>query len=233
MPTAATGGSSCRAARIFAPAWSSSAGWTITESTTDLLPTLPVVFMQRLPARNAAGAALGLPIDENFGPATSQFREPSAMARGYLKSYARHVAHAYPSPQDPDLPITGIKIYRVTHNMLPAQELHQGRDPLDPSLYEAYFLGEYEADGTLKASDGFRWWRIPIRWVPLEEVHTYPNRYPIVKDAEIRLFKMEDGPRKVEIPQVLLDGVRVHGGDPLEPHPEALKYDAKKDHYSK
>lgn len=195
----------------------------LTEAANDLLPTWPLIYLQRLPNRQLAGMALRLPVDEaNCGPAPSQYRELSPQARVYLQSFARHIAHGYPNEKNPELPIVGLKVYRVTHNMLTARELHEGQDPLDPRLYEAYFLGEFDADGQLKKDDGFRYWRLPIRWIPLEEVKLFPDRYPIVKDPEIKEFESRGG-RKDKAKQVLLDGVRVHAGDPLELHPENLK----------
>src|SRR5207244_1088307 len=137
----------------------------------------------------------------------------------YLASYARHVAQFHPNDNDPSVEIVGIKIYRVVHNMLLPGQFMEGQDPLDPVLYNAYYQGEYDRNGELKQDDGFQYWYLPMKWAPLAEAQQNPLKFPIVKDAPMR-----DVPPRIKggspERQVLIDMVRVHAGDPLEPHPD-------------
>jgi len=114
----------------------------------------------------------------NIDP-SAQYEEPSPDAKLYIESYAHHIAVAKKHPTDPGQAVTGVKIYRVGHNVPSAKQVSEGMDPNDPTLYSAIYLGEYGADGKLKPScyhvevdklgqiiretrDPFLYWLIPI-----------------------------------------------------------------------
>jgi hypothetical protein len=196
----------------------------VSESTGDPAPPLPALPLMsyHLRQRHIHGMMRHLPLDEDDVAPANQYRRPNAQSQSYLASYARHVAQFHPNEADPSQEIIGIKIYRVVHNMLLPGQVMEGQDPLDPVLYAAYYQGEYDRNGELKPDDGFQYWYLPMKWVLLTEAQQNPLKFPIVKGAPIR-----DGAPRVKggrpDRQVLIDMVRAHAGDPLEPHPDDLR----------
>jgi len=109
-----------------------------------------------------------------------EYREPSTTALILISSFVRHVARTTEHPTGADAAITAIKVYRVDYYNPPAQHFQAGRPPLDPTLYAAYFMGEYDAKGVIKQSslelkrdnendpvkeriqDPFLYWQLPI-----------------------------------------------------------------------
>lgn len=88
-----------------------------------------------------------------------QFRLPFEHSRRMVSSYVRYVAKEYGGPEY----VRGIKVYRVEHRMLDPKEYVKGDDPFDPATYWPYYLGEYDAEGTLKDPDDFMlFWMVPI-----------------------------------------------------------------------
>ncbi len=127
---------------------------------------------------------------------SAQFREPTDLAKLYLKSYAQYVCRTAKSKTHPDARVKTVKIYRLTHLLIRADQIDQGMSPTDPTLFSAYFFGEYGPDGELvpcadkdlewkemnangtwvdrreKARDPFLYWMLPIYIVPKPG---YPN----------------------------------------------------------
>jgi hypothetical protein len=158
----------------------------LTESINQLAPTppgLPDEFARR---RALAGAHFGIPLYPNM-PLQRQFQEPQPYSKVMLSCYARYAARTFPSEENHNATIEGIKIYRVVHNMLSGPEMAAGRmdgppyfkagpdgslslrglRPDDPSTYTAYFQGEYDRTGKLKNDkDPFLYWLIPIVYEP-------------------------------------------------------------------
>ncbi|MCS6850406.1 MAG: hypothetical protein NZ700_04470 [Gemmataceae bacterium] len=122
---------------------------------------------------------------------TIQYKVPTEIARRTIASYARHIARHSPHPHDPELPVVGVKMYRVVHNMMrPAEFLRPDVDPLAKFLFVPYYLGEFDADGNLKdPNDPLLYWMIPI--VP---------RYSL-PPTELRPFQVQvlPDPRKAPI----------------------------------
>jgi hypothetical protein len=80
-----------------------------------------------------------------------------------LSCYARHVAQNFPSEDNPEATVEGVKIYRVIHSILLPAQMEAGFQPDDPTTYNMYFEGEFDRDGKLKnPQDPFLYWLIPI-----------------------------------------------------------------------
>jgi hypothetical protein len=143
----------------------------LTESTNQLLATpagaqLDNLLLKRNMASNRR--AVPIPVHPDWMIAF-QYRPPNLYSQKMLSAYARYVANApeYRSETDPDQKVTGVKVYRVIHNMLMPKDLADGADPLDESLYSPYYMGEFDPDGTLRnPDDPFLYWLIPIYKVP-------------------------------------------------------------------
>jgi hypothetical protein len=106
-------------------------------------------------------ARLKLPLSSQlaFGPDV-QYREPTDVSKKWIASYARHVARTYRHETRPDLPVVGVKVYRVIHTILSAQLLAAGARPDDPELFQPYFMGEFDAGGRMKSYPrAVRLWR--------------------------------------------------------------------------
>jgi hypothetical protein len=122
-------------------------------------------------ARQAAMIAKGMqgiPIHP-YMSVEAQYQVPDETSRRYLKEFARHVAQHYPSEQNPALPITGIKIYRVTHAMLSPPQFADARvTPTDEWTFLPYYQGEFTKEGVLKdPTDPLLYWLIPIYRTPV------------------------------------------------------------------
>jgi hypothetical protein len=86
-----------------------------------------------------------------------------------LSCYARHVAQNYPSAENPDATVEGVKIYRVIHSLLSPSQMAAGFRPDDPTTYAPFYQGDFDRDGRLKnAQDPFLYWLIPIVREPKE-----------------------------------------------------------------
>jgi hypothetical protein len=96
-------------------------------------------------------------------------QKPSAYSQMMLSSYVRFIARNYPYPDDPDVKVASIKVYRVTHTMLSPQQFVAGEEPIDPTTYLPFYQGEYDADGKLMENDGFMYTPLPIEWKPARE----------------------------------------------------------------
>src|SRR5262249_39246795 len=119
----------------------------LTESINQLLPasTVPPEIKESRLQAHARGIAVhpGL-------PETEQYRVPSPYSKRMLESYARYIARTTPHPENKDLKVTSIRIYRVIHKILLPKELAAGIDPETPTSYRAYYQGEFDVDGMLK-----------------------------------------------------------------------------------
>jgi hypothetical protein len=90
-----------------------------------------------------------------------QRREPNPYSKEMIQSYARFVAHL--KVQETGKTVTGVKVYRVIHNLPTAMEIARGIDPAEKHFYYPYYQGEFTADGTLKnPQDPYLYWLIPI-----------------------------------------------------------------------
>ncbi len=152
-------------------------------------------------------APLGIPFNP-AEPRESQYLVPNLTARKHLYDFARHIATHYPSLVDPNLKVTGIKIYRVLHKMLePNQFAHVDPQTLLPDMspedrwtYRAFYMGEYGPDGLVKnLADPFLFWEIPI-FLEEQSIPAGPGGAPM---------RVSNAPKPI-----LRDCVKYHGAMP-------------------
>jgi hypothetical protein len=139
---------------------------------------------RRINERLEAGREHVPPIPPGEGPLPMQYRPPMPAAQLLLSSYARYVCRTTEHPEGS--PVTGVKIYRLEYRNPPAQHFQAGREPLDPTLYAAWYQGDFAPDGQVKPSclrivldkagrpmvehqDPFLYWLLPIVRVPENE----------------------------------------------------------------
>jgi hypothetical protein len=209
----------------------------LTESTNMLNSPAPVfpphLFQRRLIAGHVdqlpfvPPGTLPVPILETV-PYNLQFRLPQPFSRFMVASYVRHVAHAYPSEENPAAEVTGVKVYRVIHTMLTPEQMMNDGEPTAPETYEPFFCGEFGKDGRLKhpddpvilelmlqgytprdkdghprdVDDGFLYWVVPIMWVQKDKL---PPDFP--EDA---VFDTREDPKEPQRKLVLVDFTRIH-----------------------
>jgi hypothetical protein len=187
---------------------------TVVGQTIQVPPERQDELLQR---RLAAGRRHKIPMGEL--PPSQQYREPTPHARLLLASYARHVARFTEHPEGLDKRVVGVKVYRVEYFNPPVQHFQAGRDPLDPTLYMAFYMGEYDVEGKLKpASREFR--EGPDgRMIEHRDPFLYWH-IPIVRVAEAPQVKPEVGPPRHEgDPRAwlsegkVINYVRIHAGD--------------------
>jgi hypothetical protein len=71
--------------------------------------------------------------------------------------------------QHPDWTITGLKVYRVEHRILLANQLSEGAHPDDAPQFFPYYQGDYDRDGRIKdEADRYLFWLLPIEKVKPE-----------------------------------------------------------------
>jgi hypothetical protein len=123
-----------------------------------------------LSRRNRAGANfLPDPIPPLPVPMSMQFAEPQPYSRMMLSSCARYVARHFPHEHDPSVPVKSMKIYRAQHAILSPAEFAEGRSPLDPRQYRAFFQGEYDPEGNLvDPNEPFLYFFLPMIDVPAD-----------------------------------------------------------------
>ena len=93
-----------------------------------------------------------------------QFRAPEPLTKMVIESVARYFARTTAHPKGERVPVASVKIYRGECSHPPVEHFHAGRDPLDPTLYRAWYLGEYDPDGNLveASTRDMLYWQIPI-----------------------------------------------------------------------
>jgi hypothetical protein len=132
----------------------------LTESTNHLLPNPPTD--EQLHRRRLAGNLHSIPFHPTLLP-NQQYREPDEYSKQMLSAYARYAARHFKHLEDPNVPVTAVKLYRVTHGIVAAPQLASEISPLDPTLYLPFYQGEFDPDGRLKdPQDPFLYWLLPI-----------------------------------------------------------------------
>jgi hypothetical protein len=174
--------------------------------------TVPLTIQYLAEARAREGMLRSVPMDPNR-PWVDQYRQPNEVSQKWVESYVRHVAHAYPHQTKPHLQVTGIKVYRVIHNIINPNQLEQGLNPDDPTLYDPFFMGEFDKDGVMKnrtwerdlngnwgyaSHDPFLNWLIPIM------------RQPVADDQNQPFHIRKKYPETTKVKNYVL----VHAGDP-------------------
>jgi hypothetical protein len=141
----------------------------LTESANMLAPNPPMLPNPLKERRLMAATLHGIPVHPAL-PEGLQYQEPLPYSKKMISAYARHVARNYPDPDDSQVAVEGVKVYRVVHGILSPEQLDEGYRPLDPTLYRAYYQGEFDRDGNIKdPQDPFLYWLIPIMWVPKDK----------------------------------------------------------------
>jgi hypothetical protein len=185
-------------------------------------PNPPSGDFEGLRARRVeAGMKHDPPIPMAEGPVENQYHEPPTQALILIASFVRRVAKTTEHPAGADVAVAGVKVYRVDYYNPPVQHFHAGRPPLDPTLYAAYFMGEYDAVGKMKKSslelkratpdgpvservqDPFLYWQLPIVRVPDDE-NTPPDSGP---------RRTRDDPAAWRSEGRIINYVRIHAGD--------------------
>ncbi len=97
-------------------------------------------------------------------PVQLQFAYPYPYSQTMCQPIARHIARTHPHlPGHPEFKFQGVRVYRVVHWILDATRMAQGWNPLDKTLYNAYFQGEFDAEGKMKdPQDPLLYWQLPI-----------------------------------------------------------------------
>ena len=100
-------------------------------------------------------------------------------------AYVKHIA-AQPQYKIPDRPIESIRVYRVTHKIIPPDILvgdpdsesnKYGTDLNDPTTYLPFYMGQYDAAGELMdPADPMLYWLVPIRKSPGTNVEDFKPR---------------------------------------------------------
>lgn len=119
-----------------------------------------------LQRRNLAGLAHQpqiTPLPRNISQLI-MYREPVEYSKRMVSSYARYLALQYAHPPgQKEIGLDRIKIYRITHGIISVQDLADGHDPLDNTLFMPYFLGEFDSEGKLvNPNDPFLYFLLPI-----------------------------------------------------------------------
>jgi hypothetical protein len=162
----------------------------LTESVNMLMPNPPALPEELKQRRLVAATAYQIPVYPGLSE-TFQYREPQAYSKKMISAYARHAARNYPNPDNPGVAVEGVKVYRVVHNMLSAEQMDEGYRPLDPTFYAPYYQGEFDKDGNLKdPTDPFLYWLIPIMWVPKDRAQ--PRMIPIDRKPNPEEFEIVD-----------------------------------------
>jgi hypothetical protein len=188
----------------------------MTESTNYVGPPLMMFPPDKFQRRMVAGRMIAPPFGEkpppgpawpipglDTAPVFAQWRLPTPYSRFMVASYAQHVARTRRSPDNPGAAVTGVKVYRVVHTLLaPVQFASEPRlSPTDPTTYQPFYQGEFDADGNLKdRDDPFLYWVIPIEWVRKADL---PKGFP-----EEAIIASQDDPALGAMAKV--DFTRIH-----------------------
>lgn len=148
-------------------------------------------------------------IADEMPPLINQYSEPQDMAKRLLASYARHIAHTSPDPDNPHNPVQAVRIYRVIHTLISPRELNEGKDPLDPTTFIPTYMGKYDTEGKLlDPKDPFLFWHVPIIRVPA----SYPDRNTaVIPDGQAMLKVMvRYNPDNAGEASKIIDFVEIH-----------------------
>ncbi len=122
----------------------------IAQSADMIVPNRPPNFAELWQRRVLAGDIKDIPtVPENIMLPTAQYNEPADISKLWLESYARFVCRTYKHERKPELPVKGVKIYRVVHQLILPAQLVEGVDPWDETQYYPFFFGEYDPEGHL------------------------------------------------------------------------------------
>jgi hypothetical protein len=184
-------------------------------------PVDPARLEQLRENRLRAGQNHEPPIPPRELPPPTDYREPTFYVLQLLSSFVRRVARTTEHPDGKDSPVRSVKVYRVDYANPPVEHFQAGRDPLDPTLYLAIYMGEYGPDGSLserslrlererkdgpvtnRVQDPFLYWRIPIERVATDD-RSAPEVGPARRMGEPGAWRSEGR---------IINYVRIHAGD--------------------
>ena len=176
-------------------------------------------------ARIDAGREHDPPIPVSDIPMPAQYREPGTPGKMLLSSFARYVARTTPHPEGGSAKVSGVKVYSVEYWPPTPQHFNAGQPPLDPTLYFAYYMGDFDAAGRLKQAqirfadvkredgtierrslggDPFLYWRLPITRLPFLPQKPKPGEPPLAETIRGEQWKGEGR---------VINFVRIHAGD--------------------
>ncbi len=155
-----------------------------------ILPGIPHEPWEEIWKRRQTGAVLKFK-DAKGNPAPippmsdvlpiNQYGEPQEIARRLIASYARHIAHTSPHPEDPTIPVSYVRVYQIIHVLISPRQFSEGKDLLDPTNYTPFYMGKYDADGRLlDPKDPFLFWVLPIVRVPERYPGDLSNPVPLL-----------------------------------------------------
>jgi hypothetical protein len=121
-------------------------------SASQFMPSPPVFPPELVERRREAGTKHQPPIPLPEGELNQQYRQPTPESQLLLGSYACYVARTHPHPRDSNQVVTGVKIYQVEYSYPTQEDIAEGIDFYEPTLYRAYYQGEYDTNGRLKPS---------------------------------------------------------------------------------
>lgn len=106
-----------------------------------------------------------------------QYRLPNPEVTRYLlPSYASHVILEH-TPDKETAAKTTVKVYRLEHRTLPVERFDKGDPPYHPGTYRPYFLGEFDAKGTLlNPQEDLLYWLIPIIPITVNDAVANPHK---------------------------------------------------------
>jgi hypothetical protein len=152
-----------------------------------------------------------------------QYQEPQHYVKLIVESYARHIARTSPHPENPEVHVRSVRVYRVRHDIIAPSQLAEGMDPRDPVFYKPVYLGQFDPDGHMLGTGGKRlfdddgdritdanglpvddldpllYWYVPMAYVPAN--FGQDNKVPLISG------------RPRQSGDKFLDGVKIHAGD--------------------
>jgi hypothetical protein len=137
----------------------------LTEQLNLLMPPQMLNQVDMTESRRRRAAYLNhIPAHTDF-PMDAQYREPiDWVRRSLLPSYARYLARTLAKD---GVEVTGVRIYRVEHQIMVPKLFAAGTNPYDPITYLPYYQGKYDKDGNLlDPEDPMLFWLVPIMGKP-------------------------------------------------------------------
>jgi hypothetical protein len=170
------------------------------------MPGQPSEEQIRLRDEAAQRYAPPLPPRPQGMPLDLQYRDPGPLGKMMIESMARYFARTTTHPNGEKVPVVAVKIYRGECSNPRVEDFQAGRDPLDPTLFRAWYLGEYDPQGKLTeaSSHDMLYWLIPILRV---RDNTPSPDGPIGKGRSRAEQEPWDGGGKI------VNYLRIHAGD--------------------
>lgn len=136
----------------------------------------------------------------------SQFRMPQhEIVRYVIPSYASHVVLQHTKDKD-EAARTTVKMYRIEHAVMPVEAFtnafkapNQTTDPYHPTTYRPYFLGEFDARGTLlNPEEPMLYWLVPVLPRPGVGVAPSDKRLPYQDYMSLHALEL-DGRKSIDV----------------------------------